>query len=327
MKPKCFFWLLATILLTTASAANAQPSKKVFRVGYLDGSSPSGSARLLDAFRQRLHELGHNEGQNIVIEYRFAEGKPERIPDLANELVRLKVDIIVVSGGTASSAAKGATRTIPIVMAAAADPVGTGLVSSLARPGGNITGLTTISAELSGKRLELLKETFPRVSVVAVVLNPKEPGSALALKEMEAAAQALGMQLQPVEVKGANDFDKALTSVIGRQVGALMVIRGGVTNANEARIVDFAAQNRLPAMSSRSGFAEAGGLMFYGVNDADLYRRAAIYVDKILKGTKPADLPVEQPMKFELVINLKTAKQIGLAIPPTVLARADKVIK
>jgi ABC-type uncharacterized transport system substrate-binding protein len=327
MNKKIALSLLAAFLLTTVSLAEAQQPGKVYRIGYLDGSFPSGSANLLGAFRQRLRELGYTEGQNIVIEHRFGEGKPERLPDLVTELIHLKVDIIVVSGGTATSVAKEATRTIPIVMAAAADPVGTGLVSSLARPGGNITGLTTISAELSGKRLELLKEALPRVSRVAVLLNSKEPGSALAWKEMEGAAQPLGMQLQSFEVRGANDFDKAFAGVTKRQSGALMVVRGGVTNANEARIVDFAVQKRLPAMSSRSGFAEAGGLMFYGVNDADLYRRAATFVDKILKGAKPADLPVQQATKFEFVINLKTAKQIGLTIPPNVLARADKVIR
>jgi putative ABC transport system substrate-binding protein len=319
--------MLASLVLTTVSFTEAQQGKKIYRVGYLDGSTFSGSAALVETFRQRLRELGYVEGQGLVIEYRFADGKSERIPDLANELVRLKVDVIVVSGGTAALAAKVATKTIPIVMAAAADPVGAGLIDSLARPGGNVTGLTTIASELSGKRLELLKEALPGLSLVAVLLNPNEPGSAIAFKEMEVAAEGLRLQLQSFEVRGASDFDKAFAVMTKKPARALMVIRGGVTNANEARIVDFAVQYRLPAMSSRSGFVEAGGLMFYGVNDADLYRRAATFVDKILNGAKPSDLPVEQPMRFDLIINLKTAKQIGVKIPPEVLARASKIIR
>ncbi|MGZ8531875.1 MAG: ABC transporter substrate-binding protein, partial [Candidatus Binatia bacterium] len=232
-----------------------------------------------------------------------------------------------VSGGTAALAANAATKSIPIVMAAAADPIGAGLIDSLARPGGNITGLTTIASELSGKRLELFKEAFPGLSLVAVLFNPNEPGSAIAFKEMEVAAEGLRLQLQSFQVRGASDLDKAFAVMTKKPARGLMVIRGGVTNANEARIVDFAVQNRLPAMSSRSGFVEAGGLMFYGVNDADLYRRAATFVDKILKGAKPSELPVEQPMRFDLIINLKTAKQIGVTIPPEVLARASKIIR
>jgi putative tryptophan/tyrosine transport system substrate-binding protein len=318
---------LSPLPFALCSSADAQPTKKIPRIGLLRATTPSLAAPFNRAFRQGLRDLGYEEGKNILIEYRFAEGEPARTPNLVAELVRMDVDIIVAPGMNEARAAKNATTTIPIVTVIASDPVGSRLVDSLARPGGNITGLTSISSELGGKRLEILTEAISGLSLVAVLLNPAEPGAALAAKELEAPARALGTQLQMFAVKRANDLNKAFQAMKVKQVGALFVVRGPLTNTNESQIVRLAAKNRLPTMSSRSGFVEAGGLMFYGVNDADLFRRGAIYVDKILKGAKPADLPVEQPLKFDLAINLKTAKQIGLTIPQWVLMRADKVIK
>ena len=319
--------IVATAMLMIANHAEAQQAKKIPRIGLLRATTPSLAAPFNQAFQQGLRDLGYEEGKNILIEYRFAEGMPARTPDLVAEFVRINVDIIIAPGMNEALAAKDATTTIPIVTVVASDPVGSGLVDSLARPGRNITGLTAISAELSGKRLEILKEAIPGVSYIAVLSNPAEPGAALAIKELEAPAQALGIRLQMFAVKGPNDFDRAFEAMKKKRIGALFILRGPVTNTNQPQILKLAAKNRLPTMSSRSGFAEAGGLMFYGVNDADLFRRAATYVDKILKGAKPADLPVEQPKKFEFIINLKTAKQIGLTIPPNVLVRADRVIK
>ncbi len=321
-----FICLLATVFLTTGSLAEAQQPKKVPRIGYLSPLLPPSESTRSEAFRQGLRELGYVEGKNIFIEYRYAEGKLDRLPDLAAELVGLKVDVIM-TGGPGALAAKDATKTIPIVMTDVADPVALGLVASLAHPGGNVTGLSPLAKELSGKQLELLKEAFPRVSRVAVFLDPTSRSNALSLGEIKVAAGALQVTLQPLEVRGPDDFEPAFSAIKRERAGTLIVLRNAVTFTYRARIVDFTAKSRLPAMYADSEFTDAGGLMSYGSNRADLWRRAATYVDKILKGTKPADLPVEQPMKFELVINLKAAKQIGLTIPPNVLARADKVIK
>jgi putative ABC transport system substrate-binding protein len=314
------------MLLALCLPAEAQQAGKVYRIGYL--VSRSALEPRDEAFRQGLRDLGYVEGKNIIIEYRFT-GEREQIPKLAAELVRLKVDIIVAPGTPVAQAAKTATRTIPIVFAGVADPVGTGLVASLARPGGNITGLTPISAELSAKRLELLKETVPRVSRIAVLSTPDYPlpVKTETLKEMEAVARALGVQLQFLEVRGPNDFDSAFGAMRKERAGAFTVLPIPMFLAERRRILDLAAKNRLPAIFHWSEYVEAGGLMSYGADGVALFRRAATYVDKILKGAKPGDLPVEQPTKFEMVINLKAAKQIGLTIPPNVLARADKVIR
>jgi putative ABC transport system substrate-binding protein len=284
------------------------------------------SARV-EAFRQRLREHGYVEGKNIVIEYRYAEGKLERLPDLAAELVRLKVDVIVTAAGPAISAAKKASATIPIVFATAADPVGSGYVSSLARPGGNITGLSLMAPDLDGKRLELLKEAFPKVARVAFLWNSGGIRGNLSLTEMEAVAKALGLKLQSLPVRSLDDFESAFAQAKREGAQALITSVNPLIANQQRQVLDFAAKNRLPAMYPFSEFAEAGGLMSYGPNITDLFRRAADFVDKILKGTKPADLPVEQPTKFEFLVNLKTAKQIGMTIPQKVMARADKVIK
>ena len=283
---------------------------------------------LLGAFRQGLRELGWIEGQNLVIEHRFAEGRAERFPDLAAALVRLRVDVIVTSSGEpAILAAKRATTTTPIVMAISGDPVETGLVASLARPGGNVTGLTILATEVAGKRLELLKEAVPRASRVAVLWNAAYPGKAFELRETQAAARVLGVSLWPVEVREPNDLPGAFSAIARAGPDALITFADPLTNTERRRIVDFAVRNRLPMISAVRPFADEGGLMTYGPNIADMCRRAATYVDKILKGAKPADLPVEQPTKFDLVINLKTAKALGLTIPPSVLLRADRVIE
>jgi putative ABC transport system substrate-binding protein len=314
------------MLLALTFPAEAQRSEKVPRIGFLSPVASEPAPRI-EAFRQGLRERGYIEGQNIVIEYRFAEGKPDRLPILATELARLKVDVIVVVSTTGAQAAKDATKVIPVVMATSGDPVGSGLVSSLARPGGNITGLTLVSPELSGKRLELLKEAFAKISKVAVLLNPGNTASLVALKETEAAAEALRLRLQSFQIKGLNDLESAFSVMAKERTDALIALSDPLITFHRKRIVELTVKHRLPAMYASREVAEAGGLMSYGPHIPDLYWRAAYYVDKILKGAKPADLPVEQPTKFELVINLKTAKQIGLAIPPNVLARADKVIK
>lgn len=326
MNKKIVLWLLATVFVAAASLSEAQNPAKVPRIGYLS-AGPSGSSPNIEAFRQGLRALGYAEGQTIAIEYRYAAGKHDRLPNLAADLVRLKVDIIVTDSSPAARAAQKATKTIAVVMAASGDPIGTGLVASLARPGGNITGLTHLSPALSGKRLELLKEAFPKVSRVAVLWNGANPDKASDFRETEAAARALGVQLQSLEVRGADDFESAFRSATRERADSLTVRAESVTLFHGKRIVDFAANRRLPAIYELREFVDAGGLMSYGHIPADSHRRAAMYVDKILKGTKPADLPVEQPTKFELVINLKTAKLIGLTIPPNVLARADKIIK
>jgi putative ABC transport system substrate-binding protein len=316
---------LSVLLFSLGFPAHAQQSKKVPRIGFLGPTSDDSRAQ---AFRERLHELGYVEGKNISIESRWADGKFERLPDLAMELVRLNVDVIVAVVTQASLAAKKATATIPIVMIGVSDPVGSGLVSSLARPGANITGNSSMTAEVVGKQLELLKEIFHKISQVAALWNPANPVfQAIQLKETQDAARALGMRLQLMEARVPDEIDRAFTAMAKERMKALLVLNDPVFTGHRKRIADLSAKHRLAAVSGTLEYPEAGGLMAYGPSFPDMYRRAAVYVDKILKGAKPADLPVEQPTKFELVINLKTAKQIGLTIPPNVLARADRVIK
>ena len=319
--------LVAMMLLAVGVTAQAQQPKKVPRIGFLIGSSPAAIAARIEAFRQGLRDLGYVEGKNIVIEWRYAEGKLDRLPALAAELVRLKIDIIVTGAPATTRAAKEATVTIPIVMAQDSDPVANGFVASLARPGGNITGLSTLAPELSGKQLELLKETVPRLSRMAVLGNSTLPGNAQALKEMELAAGAFKVQLQYVDVLDLKDIETAFRAVSKGRADAVLVLGNPIFLSQRIQITDLAVKSRLPAIYERPEYVDDGGLMTYGVNINELYRRAATYVDKILKVAKPADLPVEQPKKFELIINLKAAKQIGLTIPPSMLARADKVIK
>jgi len=313
------------MLFALCLSAEAQQPAKIPRIGILSpGSSAFPTSAYHDSFRQGLRELGYIEGKNTFIEIRYAEGKRDRLSDIATELVKLKVDVIVTATRPGVLAARNATSAIPIIFAAVGDPVRAGLVSSLARPGGNITGLSIIETELFGKRLELLKETFPKITRVAYFREATSQGTA----EMQAAAaRALGLQLQSLEVRSAKDFDGAFQAILKERAQALTTAASPVISTNQQRIVAFAAKNRLPALYPYSEFIEAGGLMFYGVSFSDLFRRAATYVDKILKGAKPADLPVEQPTKFDFVINLITAKQIGVTIPPNVLVRADKVIK
>ncbi len=311
-------------------AAEAQQAAKVARIGFLTGTSLSVSPNLPAAFRQGLRDLGYVEGRNLVIEYRDAEGKFERFPALAAELVALKVDVLVAANSLAALAAKQATRTLPIVFAFAVDPVTDGLVTSLARPGGNVTGLSTLLAELVGKRLELLKQAVPGVSRVAVLWQPGAQGERTEKdlqKEAEVAARALGVRVQFVEARGPADFDRAFSDMTRARAGALTVFGSAMFFDERRRLVDLAAKNRLPAVYGLKEYVDAGGLMAYGANVADLFRRAATYVDKILKGAKPGDLPVEQPTKFELVINLKTAKALRLTIPQSLLQRADEVIQ
>jgi putative tryptophan/tyrosine transport system substrate-binding protein len=314
-------------LALVGARIEAQQPAKVSRIGYLGLSFPSANVARIEALRQGLRDLGYIEGENIVFEWRWAEGKAERIPELAAELVKLKVDIIVTGGSTATRAAKKATVTIPIVMSQDSDPVGSGFVASLAKPGGNITGLSSYAAELSGKRLELLKEVLPRLSRVAVLGNSTAPQNARALKDTELAADALGMKLQYLDVLGPKDIETAFRAASNGRAEGLLALNSFVVSAHRKQIIDLTVKTRLPAVYGQPEFMEIGGLVYYGASYTDLFRRAATYVDKILKGTKPADLPVEQPKKFEFIINLKAAKQIGLTIPPNVLARADKVIK
>jgi len=320
--------MVGTLSLSAAHITDAQQPGKVYRIGYLQAASREQQLHLVKAFNEGMQELGYVEGRNITFEYRFAEGKSGRLTDLAAELIRLKVDLIVSGGTLATRAAQKATSTIPIVMGNSGDdPVAEGFVASLARPGGNITGLTSIATELSGKRLELIKETVPKVSRVAVLLNPGNPRSGPSLKQIEAASRVLGITLQSVAVRSPNDFESAFEAAAKGRADALIEIQDALFNSHRKMIVDLAAKNRLPAIYDRIEFVQAGGVMSYGTNISDLYRRAAIYVDKILKGAKPADLPVEQPVKFDLVINLKAAEQIRLTIPRSVLYQADKVIK
>jgi putative ABC transport system substrate-binding protein len=320
---------LSAMLLALCAPAEAQQPKKSFRIGYLAGNNPTTDSIRSEAIRLALRELGYIEGQNIAIEYRYAEGEQDRNPQLAAELVRLKVDIILVSAGDPSiRAAKNTTKTIPIVMMGASiDPIEAGFVESLARPGGNVTGLTLLTTELGGKRLELLKEAVPKLTRVAVLYDPANRNSILQLKEVQTTARALGLTVRTWEVRDADGFERVFAALNKERPDGLYVTGGPLMNANQKRIVGFALKSRLPSVYNDRTAVDAGGLMYYGADAADSYRRVAYYVDKILKGAKPADLPVEQPTKFELVINLKTAKQIGVTISQSVLARADKVIK
>jgi len=319
--------LFVGVVLAVAVTVEAQQAKKSARIGFLSGTSPSTATGRLNAFRQGLGELGYVEGKNIIIEYRWSEGKRERLPDLAAELVRLKVDIIVTGGPQTTRPAKQATSTIPIVMAQDPDPVGNGFVASLARPGGNITGLSSLAPELGGKQLELMKEIVPRLSHVAVFGTSTTSGNAQELREVELAAKAFGVKVQYLDVLSPKDIETGFRAASKGRADAILMLAGPVLVSQLAQVVDHAEKSRVPAIYPQTEYTEAGGLMYYGTNTPDLFRRAATYVDKILKGEKPANLPIEQPKKFEFIINLKAAKQIGLTIPPNVLARADKVIK
>jgi putative ABC transport system substrate-binding protein len=323
-------WGIFTIVVTLTvcgARTEAQQPKKVPRIAYLAASPASANAGRLEAFRQGLREIGYVEGENLLIEERYAEGKLDRLPTLAAELVRLKVDVIITAGPPVTRAVKEATATIPVVMAQDGDPVGNGFVASLARPGGNITGMSQLAPEISGKQLELLKETVPKLSRVAVLGTSTRPGNAQALKETELAGGTFGVRLQYLDVRGPKDIETAFREAHKGRAGAVLVLQSPVFTSQRTQVADLAAKTRLPAIYPQTEYTDAGGFMCYGVNTPDLFRRAAYHVDKILKGAKPANLPVEQPKKFELVINLKAAKQIGLTIPPNVLARADRVIK
>ena len=315
---------LLTVFLLTASVVGAQQPKKVPRIGVLFIGSKNQPH--LDAFKQGLRERGYTEGKNILLEYRYAEGNNDRLPQLAAELVRDKVDIIVTTASVSALAARAVTKTIPIVMTSG-NPLESGLAASLAKPGGNVTGLTVLSVDLSGKRVELLRETFPKTTRIAALQSPQDFEAGAGYKETQEAAKAFSLPLHPVEVQSANDFEHAFAQMEKARETALLVILSPMITLNSRRIVELALKYRLPGMYPTKQFAEEGGLMSYGPLIPDLYRRAATYVDKILKGAKPGELPVEQPTKFELVINLQTAKQIGVTIPPSVLARADRVIK
>jgi putative ABC transport system substrate-binding protein len=319
--------LFVVVLLAVGAIAEAQQPAKITRIGYLDAVSLSVNAARVEAFRQSLRKLGYVEGKSIFIEWRSADGKLDRLPALAAELVHLKVDIIVTGGRSATRAAKEATSTIPIVMTQDSDPVANGFVASLARPGGNITGLSTLAPELSGKQLELMKEIIPKLSRVAVFGSSTSPGNAQSLREVELAARAFKVQLQYLDVLDPKDIETAFRAASNGRADGVLVLQTPLLTSHRTQVVDLAVKSRLPAIYYRSEFVDEGGLMSYSTSLTDLNRRATTYVDKILKGTKPADLPVEQPTKFELVINLKTAKQIGVTIPQKVLARADKVIK
>jgi len=329
MKEKITVLTLCAMLFALCVPAQAQQPKKVPRIGYLSPLSLLSDTRS-EAFRQGLRELGYKEGQNIAIEYRYSEGKPDQAAEHANELVRLKVDVIVVAGGDRwVKAAKDATKTIPIVMiGAGSDPVAAGMIESLARPGGNVTGITILTTELGGKRLEVLKEAVPKIARVAVLHDPSIPSAVRELKDVQTASSALGLTVRSWEVRGADDFDRVFGEM-GKQRphGLYAAVAGALMIANVRRIAGFALKNRLPSVSGDRELVEAGGLMSYAADFVDRWRRVALYVDKILKGAKPGDLPVQQPTKFELVINLKTAKQIGVIIPQSLLYRADKVIK
>ena len=318
---------IALTFALSGAVAQAQQPTKVPRIGYLSAPPLSASASRNEAFRQGLRELSYVEGKNIVIEWRSAEGKSDRLPALAAELVRLKVDIIVTGGGAATRAAKEATATIPVVTAQDPDPVGNGFIASLARPGGNITGLSTYAPELSGKRLEILREIVPKLSRVAVFGTSTQPGYAQVLREIEPTAKAFGVKLQYLDVLDSKDIETALRAASTGRADGVLTLNSPVLSSQRTQLVDLAVKNQLPVIYHQGRFVEEGGFIYYGVNLLDLDRRAATYVVKILKGAKPADLPVEQPTKFELMINLKAAKQIGLTIPPNVLARADRVIR
>ncbi len=315
------------VILGAPLWAEAQQAAKIPRIGILSPFDRSSAAREVEAFRRGLRELGYAEGSNIAIEYRFAEGKFDRLPDLATELVHLNVAVIVTSGTLGVQAARSTTTTIPIVMAAVGDPVGSGFVASLAHPGGNVTGLSLLDTELSAKRLELLREAVPGLARMGVLWSPANPGMTLQFNMVQDTAQPLGLQIQNLQVRDPSAFEGAFQAASNKRVGALLVFAQPFTLRHRTQIVDLAGKSRLPAIYTSRSFVDAGGLMAYGASPPDLYRRAATYVDKILKGAKPADLPVEQPTRFELVINMKTAKALGLTIPPSVLIRADELIQ
>ena len=327
MKTTVTFWLMITLLLGTIHAARAQQPTKIPRIGYLHSGTAATPPGSLKAFKQGLRDLGYVEGKNIHIEYRWGQYKPERIPELAAELVALNVDVIVTSQTPSVQAVKKATSTIPIVFGVLSFPVENGIIASFAHPGGNATGLTVLSEELNGKRLELLKESAPKIARVGVLSNLTNPTQPLEWKEIESAAKVLGLKLQSLGVRSANDFDTVFKAALTERAQALINLPEALVNANFNRIVEFAAKHKLPAMYSDLSGIDRGGLMFYGPISDDLWRRAAIYVDKILKGANPAELPVERPTKFEFVVNLKAAKQIGLTIPPEVLVRANRIIR
>jgi putative ABC transport system substrate-binding protein len=321
--------VIGAVLLAVAAAGppvDAQQAPKIAKIGYLATTSQAAAGHVVEAFRQALRELGYVEGKTVVLEVRYGEARPERLPELARELVSLKMDVIVAGADGGIAALKRETQTIPIVMGNSSDPVGTGFVTSLARPGGNVTGLSTMSPELSGKRLELLREAVPGLSRVAFLWNPDVRGNVLDYKETEGAARSLRLALQSVEVSRAEDLDRAFSAVTNERAQALVLPANPIGFVNRGRIASFAQRNRLPTMSAQREYVDAGGLMSYGHSLTDMFRRAAIYVDKILKGAKPAELPVEQPTKFEMVINLKTAKALGLTIPQSLIRRADQVI-
>jgi len=328
MDSKSLFWLLTTVLLTSAPSGEAQQPTKIPRIGYLSPGDANGSGTSVEPFRQGLRDLGYIEGKNILIEYRYAEGKLDRIPTLVADFVQLKPDVLIVISLSSIRAAKQATKTIPIIIMSTQDPVASGIIDSLAHPGGNITGLTRLTRELSGKRLELLKEAVPPLSRVAILWDANAPGPAIAFKEYETAVRALKIRLQSLEVRDPNpDFEGAFQAAAKERANALIAITDPVLSRYRKRIADLAISNRLPSMYERIAWVEAGGLISYSANDADSFRRAASYVDKILKGAKPADIPVEQPTKFDLSINLGTAKALGLKIPEAFLLRADEVIE
>jgi putative ABC transport system substrate-binding protein len=322
---KIFVWLLATSFLTTVSLAHAQQAKKVHRIGYV-GSTVATIGR--EEFRQALRDLGYIEGESVHFEFRYIEGRQDKVPNLIAELLELKIDVLVLSTLTSLRAAKQATKTVPVVMVTTNDPVATGIVESLARPGGNITGVTTLTRDLNGKRLELLKEVVPKLARVGVLWDANGPGPTIAFKEYEAAAHLLKIKLHSLELRGLNlDFDRAFHAAAKERAGAIIPIRSGVINRNAGGIANLAIKHRLPSMNESGDFVEAGGLVSYSADEGWSSKRAAHYVDRILKGTRPADLPIEQPMKFEFIVNLKTARQIGVTIPPNVLVRADRVIR
>jgi len=327
MNRRAFTTLLGGAAVVWPIAARAQQAGKVHRIGVLETISTTLNVANFYALREGLRQLGYAEGQNLVIEYRSADGRDDRFPGLARELLALKVDVIVTRGTPAAKAVKNATSTVPVVMTASGDPVGVGLVTSLARPGGNITGLSAIVGELSPKRLELIREIVPGLARIAVLANTSNDAVRRDWARIETAARSLGVQAQPLDLRESDALGPTFDDASARRADALVVVIDAITQANQQRIVDLAMKHRLPAIYSSREFVDAGGLISYGVSYPDLYRRAATYVDKILKGTKPADLPVVQPTKFELVINLKTAKALGIEVPPTLLARADEVIE
>jgi len=327
MKHKTFALTLCTLLGALSLPAQAQQPRNIPRLGLLSANSAQNESGRLAVFREKLRELKYEEGKSILIEYRFAEGKLDRLPELASELVRVKVNVIVTAGNEAVQAAKSATQTIPIVMAFSGDPVRAGFIASLAHPGGNITGLSRINVELTAKRLEILNETVPSAGRIAVLFNPEGRVPMLALKEAQATAEKLGLQIQALEMQTPEDIESAFRSARRERAGAIITVAGGFTGFYRSRIVNLAAKNRLPAMYNNASFVEIGGLMTYASDQREEFRRAALYVDRILKGTAPGDLPVQQPTRFELVLNLRTAKALGVTIPASLLSRADEVIQ